>query len=300
MEWFIYHIARIIVRIIQSLPLRWVARIGRGGGALAYLLDMRHRRVAYDNIKVCFGAEMPPARIQALTREHFRRLGENYACSIRTASMSNDEIGSILTVVGGDKIKKHFGSAPGSCVIAIGHFGNFELYARANLTLPQFQFATTYRALRQPSLNRLFQDIRSRSGCLYFERRTESAQLKEALAQRPVMLGLLSDQHASGRGIRIPFLGHDCSTTPAPAIYALRYGVPLFTAICYRVALGKWEIEIGDEIPTHEDGRPRTLKAIAIDINKALEVGVRRDPANWFWVHRRWKAPRPGRPIRPA
>lgn len=212
--------------------------------------------------------------------------------------MSNDEVRSILTVTGDEKIKARFGSNPTSCVIAIGHFGNFELYARGNLTLPQFQFATTYRALRQPSLNRLFQNLRERTGCLYFERRTESAALKEVLVQRPVMLGLLSDQHASGRGVRMPFFGHDCSTTPAPAVYALRYGIPLFTAICYRVELGRWTIEIGDEIPTHEAGHPRTLKAITLDINKAIEAGVRRDPSNWFWVHKRWKAPRPGRPIR--
>ena len=26
------------------------------------------------------------------------------------------------------------------------------------------------------------------------------------------------------------------------------------------------------------------------DVNRAFETAVRRDPANWFWVHRRWKA----------
>ena len=25
------------------------------------------------------------------------------------------------------------------------------------------------------------------------------------------------------------------------------------------------------------------------EINQAFEVAVRRDPANWFWVHKRWK-----------
>jgi lauroyl/myristoyl acyltransferase len=25
------------------------------------------------------------------------------------------------------------------------------------------------------------------------------------------------------------------------------------------------------------------------EVNLALEAAVRRDPANWFWVHRRWK-----------
>ena len=25
------------------------------------------------------------------------------------------------------------------------------------------------------------------------------------------------------------------------------------------------------------------------DVNRAFEIAVRRDPANWFWVHDRWK-----------
>ena len=30
-------------------------------------------------------------------------------------------------------------------------------------------------------------------------------------------------------------------------------------------------------------------------VNRALETAVRRDPANWFWVHNRWRAEKPGK-----
>jgi lauroyl/myristoyl acyltransferase len=29
------------------------------------------------------------------------------------------------------------------------------------------------------------------------------------------------------------------------------------------------------------------------DVNREFEQAIRRDPANWFWVHRRWKPPEP-------
>jgi hypothetical protein len=29
-----------------------------------------------------------------------------------------------------------------------------------------------------------------------------------------------------------------------------------------------------------------------LDVNRAFEDAIRRDPANWFWVHKRWKPPR--------
>ena len=30
-----------------------------------------------------------------------------------------------------------------------------------------------------------------------------------------------------------------------------------------------------------------------LDVNRAFEAAIRRDPANWFWVHNRWKTPQP-------
>ena len=67
----------------------------------------------------------------------------------------------------------------------------------------------------------------------------------------------------------------------------------MHTGICYRVGLARWRIEAGQRIPTHENGQPRALEAIMGDVNRAFEAAVRRDPANWFWVHNRWKKYRP-------
>jgi KDO2-lipid IV(A) lauroyltransferase len=175
-------------------------------------------------------------------------------------------------------------------VVAIGHFGNFELYARFAQFAPFYRCATTYRGLRQDSLNRLITSLRSSSGCLYFERRFDGAALRAYMKEPGVILGLLADQHGGDSGLRIPFLGHDCSTSPAPAIFALRYSCKLHTAVCFRVALAKWRIEAGPEIPTHHEGHPRAVADITLDMNCAFEEAVRRDPANWFWVHNRWKA----------
>jgi len=286
----LYGLARAVIAALQALPLRFVARVGRFGGALAYWLDARHRRVILDNLQLCFGAEKSPKKIRALAKENFRRLGENYCCAAKTAGMGNDEIKRVLEVSGAEKF---YAPQPGqplpSRVIAVGHFGNFELYARCAMFTPGCQFATTYRALPQPALNKLAQSLREKSGCLFFERRTDADALKSAMNRGGIVLGLLADQHAGDKGLRLPFFGHDCSTSAAPAVLALRYGCRLFTAICYRTALGRWRIEVGNEIPTRENGRTRAPEAIMLEVNRAFEAAIRRDPTNWFWVHKRWK-----------
>jgi KDO2-lipid IV(A) lauroyltransferase len=252
--------------------------------------------VVQRNLTMCFGQEKSAAEIHALAKENFRRIGENFACAARTASMTYEELLPHVEIIGPENLlHPPSGRDLPNVVFAVGHFGNFEIYAHFGQLFPGYQCATTYRGLRQPSLNRLLQEMRERSGCRFFERRTDGAALKAAMNGSGLLLGLLADQHAGNHGLRIPFLGYDCSTSSAPAVFALRYRCVLHTAICYRVGLGRWRIESGPEIPTQENGAVRSSEAIMRDVNRAFEQAVRRDPANWFWVHNRWKPARPPR-----
>jgi lauroyl/myristoyl acyltransferase len=293
MDFLLYSLARMLVAIIQGLPLEWVARLGRAGGALAFVLDARHRHVAQRNLTMCFGQEKSDQAIREIARENFRRIGESFACAVKTASMTFAELRPHVEFVAPPEILSP--TQPRSIVAAIGHFGNFELYARFGQFAPAFRAATTYRGLRQPSLDRLLQSLRIRSGCTFFERRFEGQALRAFMKEPGVMLGLLADQHAGDAGLRFPFLGHDCSTSAAPALFALRYDCALYTGICYRVGLTRWRIEAGAEIPVRENGEARSTEAIMREVNQSFEAAVRRDPANWFWVHNRWKPAPPGR-----
>jgi KDO2-lipid IV(A) lauroyltransferase len=303
MDYLLYIFARVLIACLQSLPLPLVARLGRFGGGVAYLLDSRHRRVALANLTMCFDAEKSPAEIRDLARENFRRIGENYACAIKTAAMTASELQPFVEFTVPPEFQNlPVDPKPESVVVGFGHFGNFELYARFGSFIPQYQCVTTYRGLRQPVLNDLLQSLREKSGCKFYERRFEAVQLKAAMNQPGTFLGLLADQHAGQNGLRLPFLGHPCSTSAAPALFALRYDCPLYTGFCYRVAPARWRLVAGEKIPTSENGRARSTAEIMLDVNQAFETAVRQDPANWFWVHKRWKQTKqkPVRRISPA
>lgn len=298
MEAALYYLVLGLVRFLQCLPLPVVAWVGRRCGALAYCLDARHRRVAVDNLTLAFGGEKSPGEIRALARENFRRIGENFASAVKTSSMGLTALGRHLEILGAEKILAAAPEeVPRSRMFVVGHFGNFELYAWVSRFLPGYQSVTTYRAVRQSRLDGLLRSIREASGCVVLERRKDGARLREIMNHPGMMVGLLSDQHAGRGGLWLPFFGRECSTLAAPAIFALRYKMPLHVAICYRVGLARWRIEIGDEIPVRLNGRRRSVEELMTHVNQELERAIRRDPANWFWVHRRWKTekvrPRP-------
>lgn len=289
---------RILIAALQALPLRAVARLGRLGGGLAWYLDAKHRRITLENLRRAFRETASEAQVTEWAREHFRRLGENYACAVKTASMRDDQLQPHLTVIAPHNITPSPGKV---AVVAIGHFGNFELFARVSRHTGGRQLATTYRALRSPAADAVLQSLRAKSGTLLFERTRDGAKLLSVLAKGDVLLGLLADQHAGSNGLWIPFFGIPCSTTAAPAVYALRHDVPVGFGACYRTGLAQWRIEFEDPIPHRRpDGTPRSTEDLMTEVNARLERAIRRDPPNWFWVHRRWKNPSPRQRARPS
>ncbi len=282
-----YVVLKTAVVLIQSLPLRDAARLGRFLGWAAYWLDGRHRHRALTNLRHVFGHEWEWEKIVAVAKENFRRLGESYCCAAKSASMSCEQLKPHLDWIGEEKLRQASDGGKNQ-LVAIGHFGNFELYARMGRLMGLSNLAATYRALKNPAANRVMEELRQRAGIRFFERRRGARALKEALRNGGMVLGLLADQHAGG-GAAAEFLGRPCSATRAPAVLALRYQADLRTAICYRTGLAQWTIEIGEVIPLRNGDRDRPVGAITQDVQDTLTAAVQRDPANWFWVHHRWR-----------
>lgn len=283
-EWFL----SALLGAIRCLPLMTVARLGRLLGGLACRIDRRHRLVAEDNIARSF-PEMSPAEVRALALENFRRVGEAYACAIRTPGMDPKELADRIEFVG---LADLLQSGADRLVVATGHFGGFDLLAHVQGHWPDWRLATTYRAQRFAPLNTVLQRLRSLTGVWFIERHDATHAVSRLFSNKKTILALFSDQHGGGKGLWLPFLGRHSSCSPAPGVMALRYKAALTMAICYRTGLARWRIEVGPVIPTHnEQGQERPIEAIIQDVQIQYEIAVRRDPANWFWVHRRWKPP---------
>ncbi len=290
MDRTLYFLARMIVALLQAMPLVWVAQLGRCGGEVIFWLDGRHRKVALKNLTLCFQEVKSPREIRALAHENFRRIGENFCCSVKTAGMTEIELKKVMIVNGAGEAEAEHSQHPDECLIyATGHFGNFELFARLSAFISGYQVAATYRGLRQPALNGLLRSLRTTSGNTMYERRTESDALKKAMGEGGRLLVLFSDQSVRENGMELPLVGRACWTSRAPAVMAMRYKGALFVPICYRTSLGRWRIEVGKPIATHQNGSRRSVEAVTRDMNRAMEIAIQRDPANWFWVHNRWK-----------
>ncbi|HET7275957.1 MAG TPA: lysophospholipid acyltransferase family protein, partial [Longimicrobiaceae bacterium] len=119
--------------------------------------------------------------------------------------------------------------------------------------------------------------------------------MKKAPLQVPRMLragravGIVFDQDAGKAGISVPFFGHPASTHRGPALFALRFGAPVFSSIVRRRPDGRYDI-IMDRVPySRTDDLEKDILRLTTDLSSRLEEAVRDDPEQYFWFHKRWK-----------
>jgi heptosyltransferase II len=103
---------------------------------------------------------------------------------------------------------------------------------------------------------------------------------------------VLVDQHAGDQGVWCPFFDRLASTTSLPALMAIRCQAPLLPIAVYDgERAGTWRIVIN---PPVESGQAKpTAEGLTAALNLAVEGIIRKAPQNWFWVHNRWKTPKP-------
>src|SRR4029434_1371345 len=86
-----------------------------------------------------------------------------------------------------------------------------------------------------------------------------------------------------------PFFGRLASTSSLAAMLALRTGAVLIPGAVHSAGPGRWRLVTDPSVEVIE----RDTDKVTAQLNVVLEAQIRRQPADWFWVHNRWKTPRP-------
>ncbi|HEU4679253.1 MAG TPA: lipopolysaccharide heptosyltransferase II [Terrimicrobiaceae bacterium] len=286
MDRFIYWLAAGAIAVIRRLPLSVCFVLGQVIGAFSWAILPRYRRLARENLSAVFAKEMSSSEIRRLTFRHFTTLGANGICSFKVAALSQKAVLRIAPFVNSEVVERNILKGRG-VVLAISHMGSWELYAQAAFQRPETRFGTIYQALRNPHLDDLINRDRQK-GVETFDRKN-GFQAAIALLRKPGCTAVLVDQSAGNGGIWMPFFNRLCSTSPLAAALAIRTNSVVVPAAIYTSGFARWRVVFEEEIP-YDRRNPEQLTA---DIDAALERQIRRSPADWFWVHNRWKTPWP-------
>jgi len=286
-QYIVYLIARFISGFFQILPENVARAIGRGFGALAYFLDFKHRRIALNNLALAFGDTYTEAERRGIARRNFINLATNFVIFCRIPKIRRNTLARTVKFHGKKPVMEALEKGHG-IIFFLSHLGNWELM----VTLPMLTDQPVYavgKPLRNVYLDRWINEIREYFGVQIVSSRGAAKRLLRLLRENR-MVGILADQRARRReAVWIDFFGHPAPTLPTPAFFALKTGAAVIPVSHRR----EGKIHHITAHPAFEITRTGDMKK-DIQINtqrfhQFLEEEIRKDPAQWFWIHRRWE-----------
>ena len=304
-DYAVYLAVRLVVCVLQALSLAKARAFARLLARLAYRIDPRHREVARDNLRHAF-----PAASEAAIDRHVRAVYRHF-CTVlveivqipRRLHVNNWRRHLELVhggrIVGGLTATRPVGT-PRAMLLVTGHFGNWEMAGYA-LGLSGFRTYAVARRLDNPHLDQFLARFRSGTGQTILDKNADYERIQQVLRDGGT-IAMLSDQDAGPRGMYVDFFGRPASTFKSIALLALEYNAALVVVGVPKVGEPMRYQVVAEEVilPEEYAHRPDAAKAITQRFTAALERLVRRDPRQYFWLHRRWKHQPPARKAKAA
>ena len=276
--WLVIALAWVLAR----LPLPMVRRLGLGLGRAAYPLARSRRQIAATNIKLCFG-HLSATEQQALTRDCIQQVTLG-TLELAVAWLNpKRDVRSFCTVSGAEHLRA--AQAEGRGVILVGgHYAVMDIIAQSLSDLGGIDLM--YRKNKQPAWEWLQMHGRGH----YFEHiheRGDTRGILRALKRGRTIWYAADQDYGPKHSVFAPFYGVPAATITATARLARfnRSPVLLLSQHRNRTGLG-WQLSFTPVIadfPSDDD------VADASRMNALLETEINKDPAQYLWVHKRFK-----------
>jgi len=171
-------------------------------------------------------------------------------------------------------------------IIFGGHLGNWEVGPKVFIK-NHMQVSTVYRPLNNPYVENLTANLR---GVELIEKSISGSRKIIDVIRKGGFVIILADQKIS-EGEAVKFFHEDAITTTSIARIALKYDVPLIPARSIRIGKNfKFRVEVEKALAIEKTGDVNfDLLKLTRSVNCKLEEWIKQYPAQWFWVHNRWK-----------
>jgi len=280
-----------LLRLVALIPLGPALRLGGAGGALAYRLFGKTRRLALEHLALAF-PEKTEAERRDVARRMFVHLGWS-AMEVTSIASYQDRLTGYIRERDPEVLRAAVAKGKG-IVFVTGHLGNWELMARLVAKVGAPVSAVAKRGGDQRLMG-LIEQWRKEGGVTTLWREdpsTARALLKVFKEGR--VLGILVDQDTKVQGVWVPFFGRLAYTPRAPADLALRSGAPILVGTSHRPTERPGDGLVFEVTEVPYDPAPADREAEALRITaacqKVMEDAIRRHPADWVWMHERWKS----------
>ena len=272
-----------LARLTLLLPLKWQMKLGSGIGLLAMKLARSRVNTAKRNLELCF-PQMSEAERETLLRRNFQETGKAIFDTINAWWWSNDKVQKHMQVKGQEHVEQTLAAGQGVILFAV-HCLPLEMGARI---FGQFQPGVgVYRPHNNPVMEYLQVKGRLRSNKALVPKR-DLRQMVRCLRTPDVIWYTADQDFGRSSAVFIPFFAVPDAATITGGTTLAKLGkakvLPFF------VERNAEDTGYNIEIQAPLDNFPGENEVEdAKRGNGIVEQLISRNPAQYMWLHRRFK-----------
>jgi KDO2-lipid IV(A) lauroyltransferase len=273
--------------LIKLLPRKVCLALGCMLGRTVYFVDKKHRGIAFKNLHIAFGEEMPEPEKKRIAQSSFEHFGKALIDILKFSSLTEEKKEEQLSIDGEAHIQNALTKGKGALILT-AHYGNWELGIKPLSKLGEFHVIA--RALDIKRLENELLTIREGFGAKVIYKQQATRHTLRALKENKIVAILIDQNVLHDEAIFVDFFGKLAGTTPGLATFHLRSGAPIIPAFCMPTPSGGYHVHIMEGLEFSPTGdHSADVLHITQECTKIIEDQIRDKPEFWLWFHDRWR-----------
>jgi Kdo2-lipid IVA lauroyltransferase/acyltransferase len=283
------HLGILFMRAIAHLPLGIVRAMGTALGAFLYAVVVPRRRIALRNLELCFPSWTAKQR-RGVVWQHFILFAQAWLDRSWLWHAPPEVVRKRLSLTG--EVHAIDGVAP--VILFVPHFLGLDAGVTALTLLTKRTIMGVYTRQSNAVVDKWVFEGRHRfasdSRALH---RSEGVRDMIAAVRGGAAMYLLPDMNfGTEDSIFVPFYGVQAATIPSLPRFARLCRAKVVPLVTKLTGTG-YEVRL---LPAWDDYPTQDITADTALMNKRLEGYIDAMPAQYYWVHKRFKSRPPGEP----
>ncbi len=270
-------------------------------GAMAFLTTVgyatffkRDKHRGLKNLDFIYGSKLSAKEKDGILKGCFRHFGQVISDMI-CATRDLTEAVKCFTIEERQRLDEALSRGRGVLAVT-AHFGYFP-HMIFRMAKEGYPVAVIMRRLRDEKLGAYVLGRMNDAGVQTIFSMPARQCVREAVTalRNNAVVFVLLDQHFGAPGrVSVDFFGHPADTGASPVVFAQRTGAAIMPVFTMREEDGRQRIVFEEEIKIEqgEQENPAIVQCVQ-KITHLIERYVRQYPAQWMWMHRRWKGLQP-------
>lgn len=276
-----------VVNLIAMLPFGVLYLLADILYFIVYYLAGYRRKIVRKNILNSFPRKKEK-EILKIEKKFYRHLCDYFVETIKTLRISDKEIRKRM-VFKNPEIVNRLTKDGNSCLLSLGHYGNWEWVPSIGLyLLPEVEPGHVYKTLKSKAFDELFLKIRSRFRPKPIEMKSVYRSIiRNRNEGKAMVIGFLSDQRPKKNSDEhwITFLNQDTPVQTGMERIAQQFGFAVVYLDIKKVKRGHY---VGDFSVITADASEEEKFGITEKYTRKLEETILNEPAFYLWSHNKW------------